>query len=130
VALVLGRVFQALGLSRHAALRASPVTAAILGAHGNDGGGDGGRPAGRESGWRTCQAELARAYLTAADPALDGASRLDRIRAERFGAWARSRAIGAAGRCQRCSPGSRLPGVVSSDARDPAAAHDGLRLNL
>ena len=82
------------------------------------------------AGWRTCQAELARAYLTAADPALDGASRLDRIRAELFGAWASSR-----GDRRRRSVSAMLarlasPGGVPSDARDPAAAHDGLRLNL
>ena len=139
VAVVLGRLFQALGLSRYAALCTSSVTTAILGAvDGN------GQPVGREAyqraldrcgivppdipeltwgtvmgveevnayeataamlelalaagrlrpggaGWRTRQAELTSAYLTAADPALDGVCRLERIRAERLGIWARSR---------------------------------------
>src|SRR5439155_8693817 len=139
VAVVLGRLFQALGLTRYAALCTSPTTSAIL--RGFD---ERGVPAGREAyqraldrcgivppdiaeltwgtvmgveegnayeataamlelavaagrlrtgtaGWRTRQVEITRAYLTAADPTQGGACRLDRIRAERLGSWARGR---------------------------------------
>jgi hypothetical protein len=139
VAAVLGRLLQAQGLSRYAALCTSPATAAILREYDDRGVAAGRRAyhraldrcgivppdvpelrwgtvmgtdevnayeataamlelavaAGRlrpgTVGWRTRQVEITRAYLTTPEPVLGGACRLDRIRAERLGLWARCR---------------------------------------
>jgi hypothetical protein len=47
------------------------------------------RPGGR--GWRATQQATARRHLTLPRPELDGRSRLEAVRAERLGDWARSR---------------------------------------
>jgi len=59
-------------------------------------------------GWRIHQVEIAGEYLRAANPDPAGGCRLDRIRAERIGVWARSR-----GQARRRS----LAGVVGRLAR-------------
>src|SRR5436189_2759208 len=62
---------------------------------------------------------LFRSYVTAADPALGGACRLYRIRAERLAVWARCR--GEQRRRSLAGLVGRLTaaGVVASDADDP-----------